>query len=77
MLASLQNNRASLQETICWLKGVVNMVFAFSNADLSQSALLRSDSPDKIRRTAGVRLKLFVGEAAIGIIQINLLDCIG
>ena len=53
------------------------MASSLSNADPSRSATLQTGSRDKAQRMAGVRLKLFVGEAAIGIGQIDLLDCIG
>ena len=53
------------------------MASSLSNADPSRSAPLQTDSPCKAQRLAGVRLKLFVGESAIGVGQIDLLDCIG
>ena len=53
------------------------MASSLSNSDSSRSDPLQTESPDKAQRMAGVRLKLFVGETAIGIGQIDLLDCIG
>ena len=53
------------------------MVSSLSNADLSQSDPLQTNNLNKVQRQAGVRLKLFVGQTAIGIGQIDLLDCIG
>ena len=53
------------------------MASSLSSADPSRSAPLQTDSPCKAQRVAGVRLKLFVGESAIGVGQIDLLDCIG
>lgn len=53
------------------------MASSLSNADPPRSGPLKTDCPDKTQRMAGIRLKLFVGEAAIGIGQIDLLDCIG
>ena len=53
------------------------MASSLLNAEPSRSAPLRTDRPHKSQRMAGVRLKLFVGEAAIGIGQIDLLDFIG
>ena len=52
------------------------MTSSLSNAYLSQSAPQQIDSLDKVQRQAGVRLKLFVGQTAIGIGQSDLLDCI-
>ena len=46
-------------------------------ADPSRPSPLQTDREDKAQRLAGVRLKLFVGQTAIGIGQIDLLDCIG
>ena len=46
-------------------------------ADPSRPSPLQTDREDKAQRLAGVRLKLFVEEAAIGIGQIDLLDFIG
>lgn len=53
------------------------MASSLSNAGPSRSAPLQTNSPCKAQRLAGVRQKLFVGEAAIGIGQIDFLDCIG
>ena len=53
------------------------MTCYLSNADLSRSAPQQPASLGKVQRQAGVRLKLFVGQTAIGIGQIDLLDCIG
>ena len=53
------------------------MAPSLSNADLSQTAPKQTDGLDEAQRQAGVRLKLFVGQTAIGIGQIDLLDCIG
>ena len=53
------------------------MASSLSNADLSQSAPKQTDGLDEAQRQAGVRLKLFVGQTAIVIGQIDLLDCIG
>ena len=53
------------------------MVSSLSNAEPKLSVPLQSDQTHQAQRGAGVRLKLFVGQAAIGIGQIDLLDCIG
>ena len=53
------------------------MASSLSNAELKLSVPLQSDQTHQAQRGAGVRLKLFVGSAAIGIGQIDLLDCIG
>lgn len=53
------------------------MVSSLSNANPSQAASQQTDSSYKAQRMAGVRPKLFVGEAAISIGQIDLLDFIG
>ena len=53
------------------------MASSLSNAEPKLSVPLQSDRTHKAQRGAGVRLKLFVGQAAIGIGQIDLLDCIG
>ena len=50
---------------------------SLSNAEPKLSVPLQSDQSHQAQRGAGVRLKLFVGRAAIGIGQSELLDCIG
>lgn len=46
-------------------------------ADPSRPSSLQTDREDKAQRLASMRLKLFVGEAAIGNGQIDLVDFIG
>ena len=53
------------------------MASSLSNAETKLSFPLQSDQTHQAQRGAGIRLKLFVGQAAIGIGQIDLLDCIG
>ena len=53
------------------------MASSLSNAEPKLSVMLQSDQIRPAQRGAGVRLKLFVGQAAIGIGQIDLLECIG
>ena len=52
------------------------MASSLSNAEPKLSVPLQSDQTHKAARGAGVRLKLFVGTAAIGIGQIDSLECI-
>ena len=52
------------------------MASSLSNAKPKLAVPLQSDQTHQAQRRAGVRLKLFVGPAAIGVGQIDLLDCI-
>ena len=53
------------------------MASSLSNFKPKLSVPLQSDHTHQAQRRAGARLKLFVGQAAIGIGQIDLLDCLG
>ena len=53
------------------------MASSLSNTEPKLSVPLQLDQSHQAQLGAGVRLKLFVGPAAIGIGQIDLLDCIG